>query len=171
MTSSGYYEPLPKIDWSQTPREIVTKNINNLILTLFSCSFINDLLFCAWILSVAIEILPAFQLACYSCSFLRFLFSDNLRSNKRRDNRPRNGEPAVPSTSSLLQEFGDDVSPWNTRESMRTSEDVAQLLVSYGIVVVSMNLMKNVTYLPLRLVVHKASKELRHGLCIICNPC
>ena len=125
----------------------MAKKINNVILTLFSSSVIKDLLFCTWLISVAIEILPAFKLACYSCSFLRFLFSDNLRSNKRRDNRPRNGEPAVPSTSSLLQEFDDDVSPWNTRESMRTSEDVAQLLVSYGIVVISMNLMKNVTYL------------------------
>ena len=29
-----------------------------------------------------------------------------------------------------MPEFNDDVSPWNTRQSMRTSDDVAQLLVS-----------------------------------------
>ena len=43
--------------------------------------------------------------------------------------------PAVPSSSSLLPKFNDEVSPWNTRQSMRTSDDVAQLLVSDRIVV------------------------------------
>lgn len=37
----------------------------------------------------------------------------------------------------MLPEFNDVVSPWNTRESMRTSDDVAQLLVSDRIVVIS----------------------------------
>ena len=34
-----------------------------------------------------------------------------------------------------MPEFNDEVSPWNTRQSMRTSDDVAQLLVSDRIVV------------------------------------
>ena len=71
-----------------------------------------------------------------------FFFLD-WRSEVSRDQRPRHAEPAVPSGSGVLQEFDGDVSPWNTRESMRTSDDVAQLLVSYGIVIVSMKLMMN----------------------------
>ncbi len=72
----------------------------------------------------------------FMCFFV-ILFSD-WRSKLGQDHRPRHAEPAVPSGSSLLPEFDGDVSPWNTRESMRASDDVAQLLVSDGIVVVSM---------------------------------
>lgn len=39
-------------------------------------------------------------------------------------------EPAVPASTGLPQEFGLDISPWNTGQSLRTSDDVAQLLVS-----------------------------------------
>ncbi|KAJ7372526.1 hypothetical protein OS493_019035 [Desmophyllum pertusum] len=53
---------------------------------------------------------------------------DDWRADVVRDRRSRHAEPAVPSASRLLPEFDGDVSPWNTRESMRTSDDVAQLL-------------------------------------------
>ena len=62
-------------------------------------------------------------------------FLDNWRSSEYQIDTPRNTEPAVPTGGRTLSEFDDDVSPWNTRESMRTSEDVAQLLVSCEIVV------------------------------------
>ena len=42
----------------------------------------------------------------------------------------RSGEPVVPSSSGLLPEFNDAVSPWNVGDSSRMSDDVAQLLVS-----------------------------------------
>ena len=64
---------------------------------------------------------------------LSFLY--NWRSSEYQIDTPRNTEPAVPTGGRTLSEFDDDVSPWNTRESMRTSEDVAQLLVSCEIVV------------------------------------
>ncbi|XP_078354068.1 uncharacterized protein LOC144638717 isoform X1 [Oculina patagonica] len=50
------------------------------------------------------------------------------RSKVGQGHMPRHAEPAVPSDSSLLPEFDGDVSLWNTRESMRASDDVAQLL-------------------------------------------
>lgn len=53
---------------------------------------------------------------------------DKWRSTEHRVNKPRNTEPAVPNGERQLPEFDGDISPWNTRESMRTSEDVAQLL-------------------------------------------
>ena len=68
-----------------------------------------------------------------------FSFADDWRPRVSQAQRLRHPEPAVPSTSSVLPEFTDVVSPWNTRESMRTSDDVAQLLVSDRIVVVSMH--------------------------------
>jgi len=53
---------------------------------------------------------------------------DDWQPRGSQDQRHRHPEPAVPSSSSLLPEFNDEVSPWNTRQSMRTSDDVAQLL-------------------------------------------
>ena len=73
------------------------------------------------------------------CAFCVSLFlSDDWRPRARRDHRRRHPEPSVPSSNSLMPEFNDEVSPWNTRQSMRTSDDVAQLLVSDRTVVVSM---------------------------------
>ena len=74
-----------------------------------------------------------------SMYLLCFCIADDWRLKSSRDQRPRHPEPAVPSRSSLMPEFNDDVSPWNTTQSMRTSDDVAQLLVSDRIVLVSMN--------------------------------
>lgn len=74
----------------------------------------------------------------YHCAFCVSVYVDDWRLNVSRDHRSRHPGHAVPSSSSLLPEFNDEVSPWNTRESMRTSDDVAQLLVSDRIVVVSM---------------------------------
>lgn len=74
----------------------------------------------------------------YHCAFCVSVYVDDWRLNVSRDHRSRHPEHAVPSSSSLFPEFNDEVSPWNTRESMRTSDDVAQLLVSDRIVVVSM---------------------------------
>ena len=54
-------------------------------------------------------------------------------SNANRDYSQHEAEPGVPSTSVLLREFDLDVSPWSTGQSLRASDDVAQLLVSYGI--------------------------------------
>ena len=51
-------------------------------------------------------------------------------SNANRDYSHLEGEPGVPSTSVLLREFDLDVSPWSTGQSLRASDDVAQLLVS-----------------------------------------
>ena len=59
------------------------------------------------------------------------LFSDNWQPEVRRDYNVRNVEPTVPSGSGLSREF--DVSPWNIGQNLRTSDDVAQLLVSCGI--------------------------------------
>lgn len=56
-------------------------------------------------------------------------------SNANRDYSQPEAEPGVPSTSVLLREFDIDVSPWSTGQSLRASDDVAQLLVSYGIVI------------------------------------
>ncbi|XP_068726687.1 uncharacterized protein [Montipora capricornis] len=41
--------------------------------------------------------------------------------------RTRNAEPAIPSSSGLSR-FDVELSPWNTAQSLRTSDDVAQLL-------------------------------------------
>lgn len=54
-------------------------------------------------------------------------------SNANRDYSRHEAEPGVPSNSVLLREFDLDVSPWSTGQSLRASDDVAQLLVSYGI--------------------------------------
>lgn len=51
-------------------------------------------------------------------------------SNANRDYSQLEAEPGVPSTSVLLREFDLDVSPWSTGQSLRASDDVAQLLVS-----------------------------------------
>ena len=56
-------------------------------------------------------------------------------SNANRDYSQHEAEPGVPSTSVLLREFDLDVSPWSTGQSLRASDDVAQLLVSYGIAI------------------------------------
>lgn len=56
-------------------------------------------------------------------------------SNANRDYGQHEAEPGVPSNSVLLREFDLDVSPWSTGQSLRASDDVAQLLVSYGIVI------------------------------------
>ena len=56
-------------------------------------------------------------------------------SNANRDYGQHEAEPGVPSTSVLLREFDLDVSPWSTGQSLRASDDVAQLLVSYGIAI------------------------------------
>ena len=56
-------------------------------------------------------------------------------SNANRDYSRHEAEPGVPSTSVLLREFDLDVSPWSTGQSLRASDDVAQLLVSYGIAI------------------------------------
>ena len=56
-------------------------------------------------------------------------------SNTNRDYSQPEAEPGVPSTSVLLREFDLDVSPWSTGQSLRASDDVAQLLVSYGIAI------------------------------------
>ena len=72
-------------------------------------------------------------------SLLCCSFSDDWRPRVSQAQRLRHPDPAVPSTSSVVPEFNDAVSPWNTRESMRTSDDVAQLLVSDRIVIVSMH--------------------------------
>ena len=49
----------------------------------------------------------------------------------------RNVESAGPSSSGISRDFGLDVSPWNTGESLRASDDVAQLLVSSGMAALS----------------------------------
>ena len=67
-----------------------------------------------------------------------FYFSDDRRPRVGQDYKRRHPEPSVPSRSSLMPEFNNEVSPWNTRQSMRTSDDVAQLLVSDRTVVLSM---------------------------------
>ena len=54
-------------------------------------------------------------------------------SNANRDYSQHEAEPGVPSTSVLFGEVDIDVSPWSTGQSLRASDDVAQLLVSYGI--------------------------------------
>ena len=56
-------------------------------------------------------------------------------SNANRDYSRHEAEPGVPSTSVLLREVDIDVSPWSTGQSLRASDDVAQLLVSYGIAI------------------------------------
>ena len=56
-------------------------------------------------------------------------------SNANRDYSQHEAEPGVPSTSVLLREFDLDVSPRSTGQSLRASDDVAQLLVSYGIAI------------------------------------
>ena len=66
------------------------------------------------------------------------MFSDDWPPKASRGKKSRIVEPAVPSSSGLLQEFDLDVSPWNTGQSLRASDDVAQLLVSHGIAVLTM---------------------------------
>ena len=61
------------------------------------------------------------------------MFAVDWPSNANRDYSQHEAEPGVPSTSVLLREFDLDVSPWSTGQSLRASDDVAQLLVSYGI--------------------------------------
>ena len=60
------------------------------------------------------------------------LFLDEWSSKVSGHRRTRNAEPAIPSSSGLSR-FDVELSPWNTAQSLRTSDDVAQLLVSCGI--------------------------------------
>ena len=53
------------------------------------------------------------------------------------DHRTPNFQSAGPSSSGISRNFDLDVSPWNTGQSLRTSDDVAQLLVSSGIAALS----------------------------------
>lgn len=48
------------------------------------------------------------------------------------DRRPRYSEPVVRSSSGLSRGLDVELSPWSTVQSLQTSEDVAQLLVSFG---------------------------------------
>ena len=56
------------------------------------------------------------------------MFAVDWPSNANRDYSRHEAEPGVPSTSVLLREVDIDV-------SLRASDDVAQLLVSYGIAI------------------------------------
>lgn len=53
------------------------------------------------------------------------------------DDGTRNFESAGPSSSGISRNFDLYVNPWNTGQSLRTSDDVAQLLVSSGIAALS----------------------------------
>lgn len=48
------------------------------------------------------------------------------------DRRSRFSEPAVRSSSGLSRGLNVELSPWSIAQSLQTSDDVAQLLVSVG---------------------------------------
>ena len=70
-----------------------------------------------------------------TCNISSILFLFGLDESPLKvggDRRSRYSEPVVRSSSGLSRGLDVELSPWSTVQSLQTSEDVAQLLVSFG---------------------------------------